>query len=142
MAVKRTKKKIIFCKPEEGYHCGPFQEFTEVCLACGKNCYDYTPLEKAMPEPVTQELADLMTDIVLADATIREKRAGHNGEMGDNGAEELRKMVTAYRAGWTGQVPQGWKSYYDEAVAKLKLKDKQQDPEYQKYLELKQRFEG
>lgn len=61
--------------------------------------------------------------------------AGYNGDHHDGGARGLEIQVEAYRAGMASTIPPCWKTYYEEFT-------KTQDPEYQTYISLKQKFEG
>jgi hypothetical protein len=68
-------------------------------------------------------------ELVLKEAKNREMSAAYGGERGDGGARILRAQVEIFRAGLDGRIPDEWKSY-----------EKQLDPEYKRYLELKKKF--
>lgn len=70
-----------------------------------------------------------LMEIVMKEATNREMSAAYGGERGDRGASILRGEVEMYKAGMEGRVPDSWKKY-----------EKQLDPEYKRYLELKKKF--
>lgn len=67
-------------------------------------------------------------------ATSVEYSAGMNGSIHDGGAREIRNQIEAYRAGLHNIIPDIWQSYW-------KTHNKEQDPEYNQYLELKKKFE-
>lgn len=73
---------------------------------------------------------DTIIKIVLEDAKLCETNAGFSGAYDDGGATRLRDAVKYYKYGCEMIVPPEWKQYL------IKL-----DPEYEKYLELKKKFE-
>lgn len=87
------------------------------------------------------EIADMMTDLVLTEAKNAEMEAGYGGRMDDGGASDLRRQVLAYRAGWNQEVPQGWTEFYKQALRVYQQRQREKDPDYKKYLELKNKFE-
>lgn len=60
--------------------------------------------------------------------------AGLNGDTYSPAAYRLRTELDAYQAARSGVLPESWKKDYSDFI-------KQQDPEYEKYLELKKKFE-
>ena len=70
--------------------------------------------------------------MVVADN--KRKNAAYSGDMGDGGAKMLEDQVDIYRAGMSGRIPPVWLEYHKEFT-------NVSDPEYQKYLELKKKFE-
>lgn len=67
------------------------------------------------------------------EAQRRIEYAGGNGEMGDRGARELRKRLDYWLMGIAQGIPREFKQYEEEYK-------NQQDPEYQEYLRLKEKF--
>jgi hypothetical protein len=63
-----------------------------------------------------------------------EKSAAYNGSMSDGGASTMRCMAIAYEAGLRREVP-----YFLEPF--IKKVNRETDPEYAKFLELKKKFE-
>jgi hypothetical protein len=61
--------------------------------------------------------------------------AGFSGSWGDNGAGHLRERVECWRAGLENRVPDALEDEFDEY-------SKTQDPEYNEFLRLKNKFEG
>jgi hypothetical protein len=68
--------------------------------------------------------------------TVEQKRldAGYSGSWGDNGASDLEVQIEIYFHGMVNSFPHQWDDYYKAYM-------KETDPEYEKYLELKERFE-
>ncbi len=60
--------------------------------------------------------------------------AGYSGEHHDGGSRALKDTIRAFEAGIRGVYPDTWDKYHKEFIVKS-------DPEYQKYLELKAKFE-
>lgn len=69
--------------------------------------------------------------IILAEADRLEESAAASGGWGSGGTDRLREQVKYYKYGMNCSIPSEWKSY-----------QVQLDPEYQKYLELKKKFES
>lgn len=67
-------------------------------------------------------------------ADDKELDAGMGGFHHDGGASRLRSEVQFYQMGMNKVIPPQWKDYVKDIVRK-------DDPEYVKYLELKQKFE-
>lgn len=96
---------------------------------------------------LTQYRAAYENDAVLVElvygtaeaAASRSLNAAYGGEMGDGGArssiDQLARFLDGVLYAETGKLV----GPYAEVIRKIKLKH---DPEYQKYLELKERFEG
>jgi hypothetical protein len=63
-----------------------------------------------------------------------EKSAALGGSMDDGGATKMRDLAIAYQAGLNRTVP-------DFLTPFIKEINRETDPEYRKYLELKNRFE-
>lgn len=61
------------------------------------------------------------------------------GESQDRNQPELEQMVFVFCNGLHGQIPERWESYFAQAQKEV---SKEEDPEYQRYLELKQKYEG
>lgn len=60
--------------------------------------------------------------------------AGFGGRHDDGGAQNLRDQVRFYTMGQRGLMPADWFKYKEDF-------ERTEDPEYAKYLELKQKFE-
>lgn len=71
---------------------------------------------------------------ILRDAADRKICAGMNGRYDDDGASLLETQVEYFRYGSTGVLPPAWAKYEKQALT-------ESDPEYQKFLELKKKFE-
>jgi hypothetical protein len=68
-------------------------------------------------------------------AQIKRADAGYGGEMNsDYGARALEEQVEVFIAAMQGSLPSVWDRY-------IKIRAKDHDPEYAKYLELKSKFE-
>jgi hypothetical protein len=63
-----------------------------------------------------------------------EDNAGYSGMMTDGGSLRMMEKADAYEAGLKGEIPEFLKPF----IKKIRC---EKDPEYVKYLELKQRFE-
>lgn len=129
---KKDKRKRI-CEPEKGIHFGPYQDFTEVCLNCGRNTYDYSPLENIMNAPLVnaKTAGKLITHILDKCKLLRTKES-----------DILEREVLAYQAGWNGYLPSGWERYLDEVQKQTEKEALYKDPDYQQYLKLKKKFES
>lgn len=71
-----------------------------------------------------------LTEIILEEANRKESNAAFNGGMNDGGAGRLREQVQFFIHGYNLSIPPEWKKFKDQL-----------DPEYQKYLQLKKKFE-
>lgn len=71
-----------------------------------------------------------LTEIILKATARKEDDAGYEGGMNDGGASRLREQVKFFMYGFNLVVPPEWREF-----------QVQLDPEYQKYLELKKKFE-
>ena len=67
-------------------------------------------------------------------AEEKRKTAGYNGSWDDGGAGNLENIADAFECGLSGMIPNCLKSLHKEFL-------RTQDPEYQKYLDLKRKFE-
>ena len=95
----------------------------------------YLPAEDPSP-PVPKPAPKLQGLIAFILKKVDERREGArlSGGMGDNYARELEIQVECFRAGLNGEVPLAWGTWSKEFL-------KSQDPEYQMYLKLKEKFE-
>jgi hypothetical protein len=70
----------------------------------------------------------------------RKHNAGMNGEFGDGGAFNLKEKLIIFETMWDGKpLPESRVPEFIKPI--LVTVEKTHDPEYQKYLELKQKFE-
>jgi len=60
--------------------------------------------------------------------------AAYGGSWGDGGASEIRKAIYYYKCGMNGTIPVKWVPLHDHFV-KVGI-----DPDYQKYMELKDKY--
>ena len=67
------------------------------------------------------------------EANRKRQNASFSGEMGDGGALRIENEMEIYKAGIAGSIPYIWENSY-KAFSQTK------DPEYEKYLELKEKF--
>lgn len=79
------------------------------------------------------KLIDKVIELVLRDARNRKESAGFSGRWDDGGASTLETQVEYYNYGRAGTVPPAWAKFVQQA-------DRESDPEYAKYLELKRKF--
>lgn len=95
----------------------------------------YLPTEDTGP-PALEQPPKLQGLIAFILKKVDERREGArlSGGMGDNYSRELEIQVECFRAGLNGEVPLAWGTMNKEFV-------KSQDPEYQMYLKLKEKFE-
>lgn len=77
---------------------------------------------------------DKFFDYLNKVADGKELSAGMGGRRDDGGAGNLRNQVAYYKMGSLNVMPYIWEKYVKEYEAKT-------DPEYAKYLELKNKFE-
>lgn len=75
----------------------------------------------------------LFLDFLVKQANTKRISAAFDGSRDDGGCAALLSEVAAYRAGAEGKIPAIWESH-------RRAFNRQFDPEYQQYLELKNRF--
>lgn len=93
---------------------------------------------------IVNDKSDLITTIlnlILEDAKEKRKNAGMAGSWNDNGASDFERQVKIYRHGMSHTIPEDWEKYETQARKILKKKSNESDPEYQRYLALKKKFE-
>ena len=73
-------------------------------------------------------------EFILKKAHQLKEDAGYVGRMDDGGAGRLEDQVKFYQYGVTGEFPSEWIYYRKEF-------EKENDPQYKTYLELKKKFE-
>lgn len=73
-------------------------------------------------------------DLYRRKANVLEMNAGYSGAMNDGGACKMKELAMAFEDGLNKKIP----SFLEPFVKKI---IRETDPEYQKFLELKQRFE-
>ena len=73
-------------------------------------------------------------DLILVNAEQMRTDAAMGGEMGDGGASRLEEQVKFYKQGWEGHFPNEWETYRRQY-------NRENDPEYETYLRLKDKFE-
>lgn len=71
---------------------------------------------------------------VLQQAQTARTDAGYGGSHHDGGAGDLERQVEVFVAALLGETPESWEKF-------AKALRRNNDPDYQKYLELKRRFE-
>lgn len=71
----------------------------------------------------------------LEDAQAKRQAAGLQGSTSDGGASSIEMCVTAYSNGWRRMIPQWLEEY-------VKQVENEADPDYEKYLELREKFQG
>lgn len=76
---------------------------------------------------------DKFFELLFKIADQCEKDAALGGSMHDGGASLLREQIYCYKAGIEGKIPKSWDKY-------IKEYNRQTDPEYAQYLELKKKF--
>lgn len=97
-------------------------------------------------KPTVQEVAGLVggfsVELIMRalllykrQAADAETNAAHAGLTHDNGAREMRDKAEAYWKGLSREVP----DWLEPEIAKARLEE---DPEYQEYRRLKQKFEN
>lgn len=84
-------------------------------------------LDKELVNYIEKRVNDIADDL--------EMNAAYGGHMGDGGASRKRENLEFWLSGVRQDVPK----HYAEIVSEFERK---KDPEYQKYLELKKKFEG
>ena len=67
-------------------------------------------------------------------ADNKRDNAGFTGSMNDGGASDIEEQIETYTAGVNGTIPVGWTEHYKQF-------SNEQDPDYAKYLKLKEKFE-
>jgi len=72
--------------------------------------------------------------IYTNEAQIRYVNATYSGKSHDGGKNELLKQIECFQAGLNRKTPECWNAF-------TKQYNKENDPEYKKYLELKKKFE-
>lgn len=70
---------------------------------------------------------------VLAKAKQLREDAGFGGSYTDGGARALELQVECFKAGLNGEIPASWRAWNKEFL-------RTQDPEYQTFLKLKEKF--
>ena len=75
-----------------------------------------------------------LINFILKKADNVQESAGYNGSWDDGGAARLREEVKFYRYGLLGEIPEEWKKHIVEYR-------RENDPEYDEYKRLKEKFE-
>jgi len=83
-----------------------------------------------MSKPKTRSEMEQLIKIVKSAADNAEKNAAYGGQMNDGEASKIRTQAYFYEYGMELIMPKEWEEY-----------EKEMDPEYNKYLELKKKFE-
>lgn len=78
---------------------------------------------------------DKIMDKVLENAEKVRMDAAYGGHHHDGGASDMETQVLFYKYGETGVVPPEWETY-------VKQVNREEDPDYEVYLKLKDKFEG
>lgn len=84
-------------------------------------------LDKGLVNYIEKRVNDLADDL--------EMNAAYSGSMSDSGASRKRENLAFWLSGVRQDVPKQYAQLANEFESK-------KDPEYQKYLELKKKFEG
>lgn len=87
-----------------------------------------------MDEEQFEEIIPEIFSFILKIADDKELSAGLSGSYSDGGARLLRDEVEFYKMGRDGIVPPQWKIHISNF-------QREKDPDYTKYLELKRKFE-
>lgn len=84
---------------------------------------------------IDKKILNQAIDKYIEYAEIQRDSAGFSGAMHDGGYQNMMDELGAYQTGLRGGIPEFLQEYYTEI-------SNEQDPEYAKYLELKDKFEG
>lgn len=87
---------------------------------------------------VNENVIEYVRVTILKQARILSENAAFNGEMGDGGASSLERKLGYWIDGI--RFAQTGKTVVFSAI--VEQFDREQDPEYNEYLRLKERFEG
>lgn len=83
---------------------------------------------------ISRDVIDKALEKYRNSADSAEQSAAYNGSMHDGGAGLMRAQAIAYEDGLDGKIPSFLMPF-------IKQINREEDPDYRKYLELKGRFE-
>jgi hypothetical protein len=83
---------------------------------------------------MTQEFLNYVSGRLRSEAYNARENAGWSGSYGDGGASSIESSIEMYEKGFRKEIPEGWKEYLEDF-------EKSKDPEYSKYIQLKNKFE-
>ena len=91
---------------------------------------------------IKEKIADIDDETVrlgllkaLEDAQSRRHYEALRESKGDGGASEIEMKVTSFTNGWRRVIPEWLQTYVEQILNEC-------DPDYEKYLELREKFEG
>lgn len=68
------------------------------------------------------------------------ENSAHSGAYSDGGGRALINRTLAFKDGWEMRIPEYLAPYMEKARIQVEKEGYQEDPDYKKYLELKERF--
>lgn len=80
-------------------------------------------------------IADALIIGQMEEADDKRISAGYSGSWSDGGCAQMLDALRLFAYGWNHEFPPEWRNT-------IKQQENEKDPEYEKFLELKKRFEG
>jgi len=75
-------------------------------------------------------------------AQDKRESAAYGGSYGDGGASLMESKLNAFLSGWNREIPEWLDEHVEEARIEIEREAYKKDPEYAKFLELKEKFKN